>query len=132
MKAVRIHAYGSLDEMKYEDAPVPTPGAGQVLVRVADAGVNPVEAKIISGAMKDIMPVTFPYTPGSDLAGTVEAVGTGVMDFARSVRLRSGSGKLRSIRARAGRNPGRAATVVVLRGGGLGASGGDDRLGGAI
>lgn len=82
MKAVRVHAYGAPDTMKYEDAPVPTPGAGQVLVRVADVGVNPIEAKIISGAMKEMMPVTFPYTPGSDLAGTVESLGAGVSDLA--------------------------------------------------
>ncbi len=82
MKAVRVHAYGTPDTMKYEDAPVPTPGAGQVLVRVAFAGTNPIEAKIISGAMKEMMPITFPYTPGFDLAGTVESLGAGVADFA--------------------------------------------------
>lgn len=82
MKAVRVHAYGAPDTMTYEDAPVPTPGAGQVLVRVADVGVNPIEAKIISGALKEMMPITFPYTPGSDLAGTVESLGAGVTDFA--------------------------------------------------
>lgn len=82
MKAVRIHAYGGPDVMQYEDAPVPTPGAGQVLVRVAAAAVNPLDAKIVSGAMKQMMPVEFPYTPGFDVAGTVESLGEGVSGFA--------------------------------------------------
>lgn len=82
MKAVRIHAYGGPDVMAYEDAPVPTPGEGEVLVRVAAAAFNPFDARVRAGEMKEFMPVTFPYTLGLDLAGTVAAIGPKVTDFA--------------------------------------------------
>lgn len=81
MKAVRIHAYGAADTITYEDAPIPAPSTGQVLVRVAFAGTNPVDTKITSGDLKEMMPITFPHTLGFDLSGTVEAVGADVTDF---------------------------------------------------
>ena len=75
MKSIRVHAFGGPEALKLEDVPDPTPGPGQVVVRVRAAGVNPVETYIRSGIYG---PVDFPYTPGSDAAGTVEAVGLGV------------------------------------------------------
>ena len=75
MKAIRVHAFGGPEVLKLEDAPDPTPGPGQVLVRIRAAGVNPVETYIRSGIYG---PKEFPYTPGSDAGGTVEAVGLGV------------------------------------------------------
>lgn len=70
--------------MRLENVPDPTPGAGQVLVRIRAAGVNPVDAYIRSGtyARKPALP----YTPGSDGAGDVEAVGEGVTTFSRGDR----------------------------------------------
>ncbi len=80
MKAVRYHAYGGPEVLRYEDAPRPAPGEGEVLVRVHAAGVNPVDWKIRQGGFK--MPgQSFPQIPGFDLAGTVEAVGAGVERF---------------------------------------------------
>jgi NADPH2:quinone reductase len=75
MKAIRVHEFGGPEVLKLEDAPEPRPEAGQVLVRVKAAGVNPVEAYIRTGGYG---PVPFPYTPGNDAGGIVEAVGAGV------------------------------------------------------
>ncbi len=75
MKAIRVHAFGGPDVLKLDEVPDPIPGAGQILVRVRAAGVNPVETYIRSGIYG---PKEFPYTPGTDAAGTVEAVGLGV------------------------------------------------------
>ena len=75
MKSIRVHGFGGPEVLKLEDAPDPTPGPGQVVVRVRAAGVNPVETYIRSGIYG---PKEFPYTPGTDAGGTVEAVGSGV------------------------------------------------------
>ena len=82
MKAVVIHKYGSPSELKYEDFPDPTPGEGEVLVRVAAASINPVDWKMRSGEAKERFPVEFPGILGRDLSGTVRAVGAGVTEFA--------------------------------------------------
>ena len=60
----------------------PVPGAGEVLVEVRAAGINPGEAGIRSGALHERFPATFPSGEGSDLAGVVVEVGDGVSDFA--------------------------------------------------
>ena len=81
MKAVRIHAYGGLEALAYEDAPIPTPGPGGVLVKVHAAGVNPVDWKIRAGYLQQYIPHTFPLIPGWEFSGEVEAVGEGVTAF---------------------------------------------------
>ena len=81
MKAIRIHAYGGPELMQLEDAPVPTCGAGDLLVRVVAAGINPIDWKIRSGAMAAQIPNSFPLTLGSDAAGIVTAVGGSVTGF---------------------------------------------------
>src|SRR3982074_186001 len=81
MHAVRIHDYGGADQLKLEDAPRPEPKAGEVLVRLKAAGVNPADWKFRQGYMKAYVPLTFPWTPGLEGAGVVEAVGEGVTDF---------------------------------------------------
>ncbi|MDB5306151.1 MAG: hypothetical protein JWO38_353 [Gemmataceae bacterium] len=78
MKAIRVHNYGGPEQLRYEDAPVPEPAEGQVLVRVQAASVNPIDYKLASGAFKDRMPLQFPWTPGGDFSGVVEVVGLGV------------------------------------------------------
>jgi len=75
MKAIRVHEFGAPQVMKLEDVPDPKPGAEQVVVRVHAAGVNPVDTYIRSGAYA--RKPALPYTPGSDGAGVVEAVGEG-------------------------------------------------------
>ena len=73
MKAIRVHEAGGPDVLKLEDVPDPVPGAGQVLVRVHAAGVNPVDTYLRSGTQGRTP--TLPYTPGTDGAGIVEALG---------------------------------------------------------
>ena len=76
MKAIRVHEFGVPNVLKLEEIPKPTPGAEQVLVRVHAAGVNPYEANQRAGTYA-IKP-ELPYTPGSDAAGVVEAIGEGI------------------------------------------------------
>jgi NADPH:quinone reductase-like Zn-dependent oxidoreductase len=83
MKAVRFDDYGELDVLKVIEVPTPEPGPGQVLVEVKAAGINPGEAKIRAGLLHDQFPATFPSGEGSDLAGTVAAMGRGVVGVAR-------------------------------------------------
>lgn len=75
MKAVRVHGFGGPEVLKVEEVPDPQPGPGQVLIKVEAAGVNPVDTYIRQGTYG---PKPFPYTPGSDVAGTIEKVGDGV------------------------------------------------------
>jgi NADPH:quinone reductase-like Zn-dependent oxidoreductase len=81
MKAIRIHNYGGPEVLHYEDAPRPEPQAGEVLVRVHAAGVNPIDWKVREGHMKDFWPHKFPLILGWDLSGVVEELGTGVSRF---------------------------------------------------
>ncbi len=78
MKAVRFDDYGALDVLEVREVPVPEPGPGQVLVQVRAAGINPGEAKIREGALRERWPATFPSGQGSDFAGVVEKLGPGV------------------------------------------------------
>jgi NADPH:quinone reductase-like Zn-dependent oxidoreductase len=71
MKAVRIARYGGSEQLKYEEAPVPEIGAGQVLARVRYASVNPIDWKIREGARKQTSPASFPLTLGQDFAGEI-------------------------------------------------------------
>lgn len=73
MKAVRFHETGGPEVLRYEDADVPTPGAGQVRVRVAGSAFNPADGGIRGGFLP--IPVTLPHVPGYDVSGTVDAVG---------------------------------------------------------
>jgi NADPH:quinone reductase-like Zn-dependent oxidoreductase len=81
MKAIRIHNYGGPEVLQYEDAPRPEPQAGEVLVRVLAAGVNPIDWKVREGHMKDFWPHKFPLILGWDLSGVVEEVGPRVSQF---------------------------------------------------
>ena len=69
MRAVRIHGYGGPEVMRIDEVPVPQPGAGQVLVRVRAASVNPIDWKMRRGLLRSIFPLTFPRTLGRDCAG---------------------------------------------------------------
>lgn len=78
MKAVRIHTFGNSETLGYEDAPRPEPEAGQVLVRVHAAGVNPLDWKIREGWLQNFRHDSLPLILGGDISGVVEAVGSGV------------------------------------------------------
>ncbi len=76
MKAIQVQQFGGPEVLEYRDVPTPKPGAGQILVHVRAAGVNPYDTYMRNGTYA-IKP-QLPYIPGSDAAGTVEAVGDGV------------------------------------------------------
>ena len=78
MKAVRIHNYGGPEVLKFEDAPRPQPGNGEVLVRIHAAAVNPVDWKVRAGRLKERIQYPLPLIPGWDFSGVVEATGPGV------------------------------------------------------
>lgn len=81
IQAIRVHQYGGPEELKLEQIARPVPQEGEVLVRVYAAGVNPIDWKIRSGALKNMFPVPLPHIPGRDIAGIVEEVGPGVTAF---------------------------------------------------
>ena len=76
MKIIRVHQTGGPEAMLLEEAPVPEPGTGQVLVKIEAIGVNFIDIYNRSGLYKNPLPVT----PGNEGAGTVEAVGSGVAE----------------------------------------------------
>jgi NADPH:quinone reductase-like Zn-dependent oxidoreductase len=80
MKAWRVNGFGGTDAMTLEDLAVPRPGPGEILVKVAAAGIGPWDGWIRSG--QSALPQPLPLTLGSDLSGIVAAMGEGVTDFA--------------------------------------------------
>jgi NADPH:quinone reductase-like Zn-dependent oxidoreductase len=78
MKAVLLHGYGSVDQLVYEDVPIPVAAAGEVLVKLTSTSINPIDYKIRRGDMKDIMQLQLPTIPGYDLAGQIVALSEGV------------------------------------------------------
>jgi NADPH:quinone reductase-like Zn-dependent oxidoreductase len=78
MKTVRFHEYGDANVLRYEDAVQPSPGPGEVLIRVAATSFNPVDAGIRGGYLREAFQVSLPHVPGIDVAGTVVAVGPDV------------------------------------------------------
>ncbi len=78
MKAILVREFGGPEVLKFEEAPTPKPTAGQVLVRIHAAGVNPYDTYMRSGTYAVKPPL--PYTPGSDAAGVIDAVGEGVKE----------------------------------------------------
>ena len=84
MKAIRVHQFGEPEVLKLEEVPDPKPGPGQILVRVKAVGVNPVETYIRAGKYGERQ---FPFTPGADAAGVIEAVGQGVTRFHQGARV---------------------------------------------
>jgi NADPH:quinone reductase-like Zn-dependent oxidoreductase len=78
MKAIRFHEYGDPEVLLLDDVDLPTPGPGQVRVRVAGTSFNGVDANIRAGRMQGPMPLDLPHVPGLDVAGTVDALGDGV------------------------------------------------------
>jgi NADPH:quinone reductase-like Zn-dependent oxidoreductase len=81
MKAIVVHKYGGPDVLKFEDYPDPAPGAGEVLVRVAAASVNPLDYKRRAGLTDSYYPIHFPGLIGVDMAGTIVKIGPQVEGF---------------------------------------------------
>ena len=85
MKAIVVHEFGGPEVLKLEEVPTPRPASGQVLVRIHAVGVNPYDTYMRAGVYAVKPPL--PYTPGSDGAGVVEAVGEGVDNVKKGDRV---------------------------------------------
>ena len=81
MQAIQAHDYGGAEVLVLEKTPRPEPDADQVSIRLKAAGVNPADWKYRSGMFKQFMPLQFPWTPGLEGSGIVEAVGANVTNF---------------------------------------------------
>jgi len=81
MKAIRVYEYGNPEVLQLEDIADPVTGEGEVLIEVAGAGVNPIDWKVLSGAMKAFIPLPLPFTPGVEVSGKVIATAPGVSQF---------------------------------------------------
>src|SRR6478752_920785 len=82
MKAVRFHTNGKPDVLVYEDVARPEPAAGEVLVKVHAASVNPIDWKIRAGHLRGFRDYPLPFILGWDVSGVVESAGAGVTGFA--------------------------------------------------
>jgi NADPH:quinone reductase-like Zn-dependent oxidoreductase len=81
MKALIVDAYGPPQNARVGEVQVPKVKDGHLLVRMHAAGVNPFDYKVVTGAVKDWLPIAFPYIPGMDGAGEVAEIGNGVSDW---------------------------------------------------
>lgn len=75
MLAVRMYSYGGPEVLKFEEVPKPEPGAGEILVKVHAAGVNPVDWKVREGYFKQMVNYKLPLIPGWDFSGVVDTLG---------------------------------------------------------
>jgi NADPH:quinone reductase-like Zn-dependent oxidoreductase len=88
MKAIRIHEFGGPEVMKLEEVERPVPAADEILVKVYAASVNPADYIVRQGGNDLLRPyLKLPMGLGIDLAGTVEAIGSGVTDFKKGDRV---------------------------------------------
>ena len=87
MKAARLQAYGDVDQFRLEDVPDAVPGAGEVLIRIAAASLNPADLYVRQGFFAAHVPLDLPAIIGFDAAGMVAATGAGVSGFAAGDRV---------------------------------------------
>lgn len=87
MKAIQMHGYGGVDQLRYEDVPTPKPGPDEVLVKVAGTSVNPIDWKIRRGDLKDAMRLLFPAILGRDVAGEIVELGANVSKWKRGQKV---------------------------------------------
>lgn len=87
MKAALFHEYGGTEVIQVGRVPVPVAGPGDVLVQVAATSFNPSDTALRAGALREVLPLTFPYIPGWDVSGTVVAAGDGVTRWSAGDRV---------------------------------------------
>jgi len=78
MKTIQYNAFGDSSVLQLVQVDKPSPKGGEILIKIAATTVNPIDMKVRSGYMQKIIPLNFPITPGSDVGGTIEAVGANV------------------------------------------------------
>src|SRR5215471_109105 len=84
MKAMCAHQFGGPEQLRLEEAPEPQVQAGQVMIRVRAAGINPADLVRLSGRLGSL---PLPYIPGTDVCGEIESLGTGVSNLKRGQRV---------------------------------------------
>jgi NADPH:quinone reductase-like Zn-dependent oxidoreductase len=82
MRGYLLTRYGNADAMELREVPEPSPGAGEVLIRVRAAGLNPIDYKVRAGQLRLLTRLELPLVAGSELAGVVEGLGAGSTRFA--------------------------------------------------
>lgn len=82
MKAWIADGYGPPSQLRFGEIESPQVEAGSVLVRMRAAAVNPFDVKLISGAVKEFVPIKAPYVPGMDGSGVIDTVGGSVTEYA--------------------------------------------------
>ncbi len=87
MKAILCDQFGGSEVMRLAEIETPSPGPGEVLIRIHAAGVNPVDWKIREGGLARLFACKFPLIPGWDAAGTVAALGDGVTGLSPGERV---------------------------------------------
>lgn len=90
MKAIRVHDYGPPEVLRYEEAPLPSAGKGEVVVKIAAAGINFLDVVFRRGSYKQ---PNMPYIPGGEASGTIHSVGEGVSEFQVGERVVYAMGK---------------------------------------
>src|SRR6056297_944281 len=83
MKAAYYEKFGDLNQIKVGELDKPEPTEGEVLIKVKAAGVNPVDAAVARGMLKDAIPAEFPVIPGWDVAGVIEDRGYSARRFSK-------------------------------------------------
>jgi NADPH:quinone reductase-like Zn-dependent oxidoreductase len=81
MKAIQMHGYGGVEQLRYEEVPTPIPGPNEVLVKLAATSINPIDWKIRRGDRKATMTPQFPVMLGRDVAGEVSVAGAAAATF---------------------------------------------------
>jgi len=81
MKAMELTQYGGPEQLAASDVPKPEAKPGQIVVRVVAASYNPMDVKVASGQMREMLPTEMPFIPGMDFSGIVESLGAGVQEF---------------------------------------------------
>ncbi|MDP9868436.1 MULTISPECIES: NADP-dependent oxidoreductase [Streptosporangium] len=87
MKAALFHEYGGTEVIQVGRVPVPVAGPGEVLVQIAATSFNPSDTALRAGALREVLPLTFPHIPGWDVSGIVVAVGDGVTRWSAGDRV---------------------------------------------
>ncbi|MDU9367302.1 NADP-dependent oxidoreductase [Klebsiella sp. 141203] len=87
MRMLKVENYTELNQLSVTEGDKPVVQPGELLIRVAAVGVNPLDWKLLVGSMKDHMPTPFPFTPGLEGSGIIEAIGAGVTGYALGDRI---------------------------------------------
>ena len=81
MRAIQVNEYGGPEQLKVVEIPKPIAHRGQVLVRVHATSFNPIDLKRVSGKMRQVFPITFPFIPGGDFSGVIDSVAENISGY---------------------------------------------------